>query len=263
MSFTRADSLKCRADFPALARTLNGVPLAYLDGPAGTQVPDRVISAISGAYSHYNANTHGQFPTSHDVDRVMERTREVIAAFLGVASGASISLGANMTTLNYALSHAIERTLKPGDEVLVTQLDHEANRAPWMRLKSAGISVLEIRLNPNGRLDEADMRAKIGPRTRLVAMGYSSNALGTVNDVELARELTRAVGAHAVHPRAGPACCRAAVCAAGLRLHTGPKCLRPTSPTQGTWIRFPTEGTWIATRRGHRLGRRRGGGGRV
>ena len=195
MSFTRADSLKCRADFPALARTLNGVPLAYLDGPAGTQVPDRVISAISGAYSHYNANTHGQFPTSHDVDRVMERTREVIAAFLGVASGASISLGANMTTLNYALSHAIERTLKPGDEVLVTQLDHEANRAPWMRLKSAGISVLEIRLNPNGRLDEADMRAKIGPRTRLVAMGYSSNALGTVNDVELARELTRAVGA--------------------------------------------------------------------
>ncbi len=195
MSFTRADSLKCRADFPALGRNLNGVPLAYLDGPAGTQVPRRVIDTISGAYSHYNANTHGQFPTSNDVDRAMERTREVIAAFLGAPGGSTISLGANMTSLNYALSHAIERTLKPGDEVLVTQLDHEANRAPWTRLASAGVKVLEVRLNPNGRLDEDDLRAKVGPRTRLVAMGYSSNALGTVNNVELARELTREAGA--------------------------------------------------------------------
>ena len=195
MSFTRADSRKCRADFPALARTHNGVPLAYLDGPAGTQVPRRVIDTIAQAYARYNANTHGQFPTSNDVDAAMERTRATLAAFLGVASGESISLGANMTTLNYALSHALERTFKPGDEVLVTQLDHEANRAPWMRLRSAGINVLEIKLNPDGRLDEADLRAKIGRRTRLVAMGYSSNALGTVNNVELARELTRAVGA--------------------------------------------------------------------
>ena len=195
MAFTAADSARCRADFPALSRTHAGQPLAYLDGPAGTQVPQHVIDTIANAYSRYNANTHGQFPTSNDVDAAMERTRAVLADFLGVAGGSCISLGANMTTLNYSLSHAVERLLRPGDEVVVTELDHEANRAPWMRLAEAGFVVREIKLNADGRLDEADMRAKIGPRTRLVAIGYSSNALGTVNDVELARELTRKVGA--------------------------------------------------------------------
>ena len=195
MAFTAADSARCRADFPALSRTHAGQPLAYLDGPAGTQVPQHVIDTIANAYSRYNANTHGQFPTSNDVDAAMERTRAVLADFLGVAGGSCISLGANMTTLNYSLSHAVERLLRPGDEVVVTELDHEANRAPWTRLAQAGFVVREIRLNADGRLDEADMRAKIGPRTRLVAIGYSSNALGTVNDVELARELTRKVGA--------------------------------------------------------------------
>ena len=195
MTFSSADSRKCRTDFPALARCLNGRPLAYLDGPAGTQVPARVIDAISHAYADHNANTHGQFPTTADVDAAMSRARQTIAAFLGAADGATISLGANMTTLNYALSHALERTLKPGDEILVTQLDHEANRAPWLRLREGGIAVHEILLKPDGCLDEADMRARITPRTRLVAMGHSSNALGTVNNVELARELTRQVGA--------------------------------------------------------------------
>ena len=195
MAFTAADSARCRADFPALSRTHAGQPLAYLDGPAGTQVPQHVIDTIANAYSRYNANTHGQFPTSNDVDAAMDRTRAVLADFLGVAGGSCISLGANMTTLNYSLSHAVERLLRPGDEVVVTELDHEANRAPWTRLAQAGFVVREIRLNADGRLDEADMRAKIGPRTRLVAIGYSSNALGTVNDVELARELTRKVGA--------------------------------------------------------------------
>ena len=195
MAFTAADSARCRADFPALSRTHAGQPLAYLDGPAGTQVPQHVIDTIANAYSRYNANTHGQFPTSNDVDAAMERTRAVLADVLGVAGGSCISLGANMTTLNYSLSHAVERLLRPGDEVVVTELDHEANRAPWTRLAQAGFVVREIRLNADGRLDEADMRAKIGPRTRLVAIGYSSNALGTVNDVELARELTRKVGA--------------------------------------------------------------------
>lgn len=195
MSFTRADSQKCRADFPALSRLLDGQPLAYLDGPAGTQVPRRVIETISGAYAHYNANTHGEFPTSRDVDAAMERTRSIIGTFLGAPAGATISVGANMTTLNFALSHALERTLRPGDEVVVTQLDHEANRGPWTRLADAGVVVREIRLNRDGRLDEGDFRTVIGPRTRLVAMGYSANSLGTVNDVELARDLTRRVGA--------------------------------------------------------------------
>ena len=195
MSFTHVESQKCRADFPALSRTLNGQPLVYLDGPAGTQVPSRVIDTISHAYSHHNANTHGMFPTSNDVDAAMLRTRQVIATFLGAESADTISLGANMTSLNFALSHALEPLLKPGDEVLVTQLDHEANRGPWLRLSASGVIVREIHLLPSGQLDEADLRAKIGPKTRLVAMGYSANSLGTVNNVELARELTTAVGA--------------------------------------------------------------------
>jgi cysteine desulfurase family protein (TIGR01976 family) len=196
MSFTRDDSERCRADFPALARTRAGSPLVYFDGPGGTQVPQQVIRVVSEAYGHHNANRGGYFATSADVDAAMSRARQTIADFLGAESAACISLGANMTTLNYSLSHALERLWQPGDEIVITQLDHEANRAPWMRLGRAGITVREIRLNADGRLDEADMRAKIGARTKLVAIGYSSNALGTINDVELARRLTQQIGAY-------------------------------------------------------------------
>jgi cysteine desulfurase family protein (TIGR01976 family) len=195
MAFTSRPSLDCRGDFPSLARTQSGHPLVYFDGPGGTQVPRQVIGAISEAYGHHNANRGGRFATSADVDAALRRARAVLGAFLGAEDASCISLGANMTTLNYSLSHALERRWAPGDEVVVTQLDHEANRAPWTRLRSAGVVVREVRLNPDGRLDAADLRASIGPRTRLVAIGYSSNALGTVNDVELARELTDAVGA--------------------------------------------------------------------
>jgi cysteine desulfurase family protein (TIGR01976 family) len=125
----------------------------------------------------------------------MDRAREVVAAFLGAESPNRVSFGQNMTTLNYALSAAIGHTLKPGDEVLITQLDHEANRGPWLRLKDLGAIVQEVRLLPSGELDLADMAAKITPRTKLFAVGASSNALGTVNDLRLARRLTNAVGA--------------------------------------------------------------------
>ena len=131
----------------------------------------------------------------------MQAARETVAVFLGAASADCISFGQNMTTLNYSLSHAIGRTLKGGGdhdydyEVLITELDHEANRGPWLALKERGIRIQEVRLLKSGLLDYDDMAAKITPRTKLFALGASSNALGTVNDIALARRLTHEVGA--------------------------------------------------------------------
>jgi cysteine desulfurase family protein (TIGR01976 family) len=185
----------CRHDFPALARTVNGRRLVFLDGPAGTQVPQAVIDAIAAYYTTCNANTHGQFVTSRESDALLEATREKTAALLGAPSGRTVSFGANMTTLCFALAHALGREMTPGDEVVITQLDHEANRGPWLGLAERGVVIREVALARDGRLDSDDLRAKIGPRTRVLAMGLASNALGTVNDVALGRELTRAVGA--------------------------------------------------------------------
>ena len=181
--------------FPSLQREFRGQPLAYFDGPGGTQVPRPVIDAVSDYYTRCNANTHGQFVTSEESDRIIHETREALAAFLGAPSWREISLGANMTTLAFSLSRALGRLLKPEDEVVVTQLDHEANRGPWLTLAERGIRVSEVALRPDGTLDPEDMARKITPRTRLVAIGYSSNALGTVNDLALARKLSREAGA--------------------------------------------------------------------
>ena len=185
----------CRAAFPALSRTLNGKPLAYFDGPGGTQVPQAVIDAVSDYYVRCNANTHGQFVTAMESDQILQETREALASFLGAPSWREISLGANMTSLAFSLSRALARELKPGDEVVITQLDHEANRGPWLTLAEHGALVKEVALRPDGTLDPEDLARQIGPRTRLVAIGYSSNALGTVNDLALARQLSKAVGA--------------------------------------------------------------------
>jgi cysteine desulfurase family protein (TIGR01976 family) len=196
MPFAFEHSLQCRKDFPALNHVrADGLELSYLDGPGGSQVPQTVIDAIADVYTTCNVNTHGKFPPSAEIDRRMQRAREVLAAFLGAEDSSCISFGQNMTTLNYALSAAIGHTLRKGDEVLVTQLDHEANRGPWTRLQEHGVVVQEVRLLPGGVLDAADMAAKITARTKLFALGASSNALGTVNDLKLARRLTRDVGA--------------------------------------------------------------------
>lgn len=184
-----------RADFPSLQRKLHGRPLVYLDGPAGTQMPQQAINGIVEYYKTSNANTHGQFVTARVSDEMIQQTRESVAAFLGAEGGHCISFGANMTTLNFALSKAIARQLKPGDEVLITQLDHEANRGPWLALRDHGIVVREIGITRNASLDYADFRAKVNERTRLVALGWASNAFGTVNDIRLARELAYRVGA--------------------------------------------------------------------
>jgi cysteine desulfurase family protein (TIGR01976 family) len=195
MPFTAHHSERCRSDFPSLQRREGGSCPVFLDGPGGSQVPAAVIEAMVDSYHTCNVNTHGNFPPSREVDRRMHRARETLAAFLGAPDAACISFGQNMTTLNFALSEAIGGTLRPGDEVLVTQLDHEANRGPWLRLTEHGVVVREVRLEESGVLDAADLAEKITPRTRLLAIGASSNALGTVNDLALARRLTRAVGA--------------------------------------------------------------------
>jgi cysteine desulfurase family protein (TIGR01976 family) len=195
MPFTAEHCVRSRQDFPALLRAHAGRELAYLDGPGGSQLPAAVIDAMADFYQTCNVNTHGCFPPSREVDRRMHAARETLAAFLGAAGPECISFGQNMTTLNYALSAAIGRTLQAGDEVLITQLDHEANRGPWLRLQERGVVIREVRLLESGQLDTADMASKISARTKVFAVGASSNALGTVNDLALARRLTHAVGA--------------------------------------------------------------------
>ena len=192
MAYTLEHCLRSRRDFPALTKNPDW---AFLDGPGGSQVPQAVVDAIADVYASCNVNTHGNFAPSREVDRRMEVVRSVVATFLGAQSGSCISFGQSMTTLCFNLSTAIGRTLEKGDEVLITQLDHEGNRGPWLKLKERGVEVREVRLLESGELDAADMAAKITSRTKLFAIGASANSLGTVNDLALARRLTREVGA--------------------------------------------------------------------
>ncbi len=179
-----------RSQFPSLSRQYNDRLLIFLDGPAGTQVPQSVIDAITHYYSNSNANTHGAFITTKETDRTIDEMRERMASLLGAEGPQTISIGQNTTTLNFALARAFSRVLKPGDVVLITQLDHEANRGPWLTLRDAGVIVREVKLLGTGVLDYEDFASKINDRTRLVCMGMSSNCIGTVNDFKLVRQIT-------------------------------------------------------------------------
>jgi len=190
-----ADLIARRTDFPALARLHEGRTLAHFDGPGGTQVPQAVIDAVSGYYRTANANTHGFFVTTVETDRMLHDARAAMADFLGADDARDISFGANMTTLAWGLAHAFARRFQPGDEVLVSNLDHEANRGPWLMLREHGMVVREIAIRPDATLDYDDFAAQVTPRTRLVAVGMASNAFGTVNDIARARELAYRAGA--------------------------------------------------------------------
>jgi cysteine desulfurase family protein (TIGR01976 family) len=185
----------CRDQFPALQRTVGGRPVAYLDGPGGTQVPRSVIDAMVHYYETSNANTHGAFAASRETDAVIAEARAQMAALLGAPGPDSISFGANMTTLNFALARAVSRVIREGDEVIVTDLDHDANVAPWLTLQHHGVVVRRVRVRTDATLDMDHFESLINERTRLVAVGYASNAVGTVNDVATVRAWTRAVGA--------------------------------------------------------------------
>jgi cysteine desulfurase family protein (TIGR01976 family) len=185
-----------RSRFPALERRHRTRPVAYFDGPGGTQVPQSVVEAMAEYLLHHNANTHWAYPTSVETDEALAAARGALADFLG-GKAAEIAFGANMTTLTFHLGRALGRRWSAGDEVVVTELDHHANVDPWRQLaRERGLAVRTVRFRTEvGQLDMEDLAAAIGPRTRLLAIGAASNALGTKNDVRRAAGLARARGA--------------------------------------------------------------------
>jgi len=185
-----------RHGFPALARIHNGYPVAYFDGPGGTQVPRTVVEAMNDYLYHHNANTHWAYPTSEETDAIIDSARRVLADFLN-ASPTEIVFGANMTTLTFHLARALGRGYGPDDEIVVTELDHHANVAPWRTLeKESGLKVRMVKMIPEtGELDWEDFSRQLTRHTKLVAIGAASNALGTINDVKRAGEMAHYIGA--------------------------------------------------------------------
>jgi cysteine desulfurase family protein (TIGR01976 family) len=185
-----------RAAFPALDRHHAGLPVAYFDGPGGTQVPRPVVEAISDYLYHHNANTHWAYPTSEETDARIAAARQTLADFVNGRAD-EIAFGPNMTSLTFHLARGLGRAWGPGDEVVVTELDHHANVAPWQALAAdRGVTVRAVRMRPeNGTLDWDDLERTLGPRTKLLAVGAASNALGTITDVRAATELAHAYGA--------------------------------------------------------------------
>ncbi|MGC2475246.1 MAG: cysteine desulfurase-like protein [Candidatus Sulfotelmatobacter sp.] len=184
-----------RSQFPSLAQTVNGHPATFLDGPGGTQVPQRVIDAISAYLRHDNANTGGAYATSRNTDAMIARARGAMADFLN-CSADEVAFGPNMTTLTFAISRAIGRDLNPGDEILVTRLDHDANVSPWLAMaEDRGVTVRWAEIHDaDCTLDMADLASKINKKTKLVAVGYASNAVGTINPVKEIVRLAHAAG---------------------------------------------------------------------
>jgi cysteine desulfurase family protein (TIGR01976 family) len=184
-----------RAQFPALAEEVGGRPAVFFDGPGGTQVPQRVIDAIAAYLTHANANTHGGFLTSRRTDETIAAAHAAMADLLGCDPD-EVVFGPNMTTLTFAISRAIGRELGPGDEIVVTRLDHDANVAPWVALTERGVTIRHVDIDVEDcTLDMDDLRRQITPKTKLVAIGYASNAVGTINDVAEVTRLAHSVGA--------------------------------------------------------------------
>jgi cysteine desulfurase family protein (TIGR01976 family) len=189
-----------RAQFPALSQTVNNHPAAFLDGPGGTQVPQRVIDAISNYLRRDNANTGGAYATSRHTDSMLAAARAAMADFLHCAAD-EIVFGPNMTTLTYAISRAFGREISgrdfgAGDEILVTRLDHDANVSPWLALEEQGATIRWAEIHEEDcTLNLDDLASKINPRTKLVAIGYASNAVGTINPVKEIVRLAHAAGA--------------------------------------------------------------------
>jgi cysteine desulfurase family protein (TIGR01976 family) len=191
------DLAAIRSAFPSLAVELDGQPVVYADNPGGTQVTQACIDAVSAYYLRNNANTHGAFLTSQRSDAMLAEAHAAMADLLNAADPREIVFGPNMTTLTFAFSRALGRTLQPGDEILVTALDHDANVAPWQQLaEDRGLTIRMADVNlADCTLDMADLRSKLSPRTKIVAVGYASNAAGTINDVQTIIGWAREVGA--------------------------------------------------------------------
>jgi cysteine desulfurase family protein (TIGR01976 family) len=186
-----------RSQFPSLSQTVSGQPATFLDGPGGTQVPQRVIDAISGYLKGDNANTCGAYATSRRTDAMIAGARSTMADFLGCDSD-EVVFGPNMTSLTFAMSRSIGRELGPGDEIVLTHLDHDANVSPWRALEERGVTIRMVEIHEDDcTLDMDDLVRKISDRTKLVAVGYASNAVGTINDVQQIIRLAHQRGAMA------------------------------------------------------------------
>jgi cysteine desulfurase family protein (TIGR01976 family) len=185
-----------RSHFPALARRHEGFPVAYFDGPGGTQVPRGVVESVSDYLINHNANTHWAYPTSAETDWLLEDARRTFADFFNCASN-EISFGANMTTITLHLSRALGRSFNPGDEIVVTELDHHANVDTWRELaKDRGLTVRTVRmLTETGQLNWDDLESAINRKTKILAIGAASNVLGTINEVQRAARLAHDAGA--------------------------------------------------------------------
>jgi len=189
------DTAWVRQQFPSLLTQVNGQPAAFLDGPAGTQVPRQVIDAIQNYLLHDNANTCGAFATSRRNDAMICGVRQAMADFFNCAPD-EVSFGQNMTTITFALARAIGREMNPGDEVVVTTLDHDANVAPWRALEEKGIIIRQVDIREQDcTLDMDDLQRKLTKKTKLVAVGYASNAVGTINPVAEIARLAHSLGA--------------------------------------------------------------------
>jgi cysteine desulfurase family protein (TIGR01976 family) len=195
LSSSALDVSWIRSQFPSLAQTVNGQPAVFFDGPGGTQVPRLVINAISDYLAHDNANSGGAYQTSRNTDRMIGEARAAMGDFLNCDAD-EIVFGANMTSLTYAMSRALGRELGAGDEIVLTLLDHDANFSPWKALEEKGLTIRAAKFNPSDcTLDMHDLARQITSRTRLVAVGYASNAVGTINDVAEIVRLAREAGA--------------------------------------------------------------------
>jgi cysteine desulfurase family protein (TIGR01976 family) len=185
-----------RNEFPALARVHRGQPVAYFDGPGGTQVPRRVAEAVTDYLYHHNANTHWAYPTSIETDALLQDARAAAADFLN-ASPEEVAFGLNMTTLTFHLARALGREWEAGDEVVITELDHHGNVAPWQALaRERGIVLRRVPLRvEDGTLDLSVLPGLLNARTRLVAVGAASNVLGTITDVAAVCAIARQAGA--------------------------------------------------------------------
>src|SRR5690349_1020524 len=189
------DSSWVRAQFPSLHLKVNGRPAAFLDDPAGTQVPKQVMDAVQKYFLSSNANTCGAFATSRANDAMIASARAAMADFFH-CSPDEVVFGQNMTTITFALARAIGRELSAGDEIVVTALDHDANVAPWRALEEKGVVIRQVDIRDSDcTLDLDDLRRKITSRTKLVAVGYASNAVGTINPVAEITKLAHAAGA--------------------------------------------------------------------
>ena len=190
------DPVSIRRQFPSLARTPGTNPAVYFDGPGGTQVPQRVIDAVARYYLAMNSNTEGTFVTSQSSDQMLANAHLAMADFLNARLPSEVAFGLNMTTHAYNVSRAVGRTLKPGDELVVTLLDHEANVSPWQALEERGVKVHCIDVRPEDcTLDMEDLESKLNKRTKVVAIGYASNAVGTINPLAEVIDRAHQVGA--------------------------------------------------------------------